>query len=74
MWTLLMEIDWNSVGTLKHTVGGYDIRTDALKILVTAAMQGHEGDASQMRIEMEDGVVFLPGEIRRLALARSRIR
>lgn len=69
-----MEIDWNCVGTLKHTVGGYDIRTDALKSLVTAAMQGHEGDVSQMRIEMEDGVVLLPDEIRRLVLARSRIR
>lgn len=69
-----MGIDWNRVGTLKHTVGGYDIRTDALKSLVTAAMQGHEGDVSQMRIEMEDGVVLLPDEIRRLALARSRIR
>ena len=69
-----MEIDWNSVGTLKHSVGGYDIRTDALKILVTAAMQGHEGDVSQMRIEMGDGIVLPPDEIRRLALARSRIR
>ncbi|WP_240797022.1 hypothetical protein [Stenotrophomonas maltophilia] len=69
-----MDIDWNSVGTLKHTVGGYAIRTDALKILVTTAMQGHEGDVSQMRIDMEDGTVITPDEIRRLALAPGRIR
>ncbi|WP_439448573.1 hypothetical protein [Stenotrophomonas sp. ATs4] len=69
-----MDTDWNSVGTLKHTVGGYAIRTDALKILVTTAMQGHEGDVSQMRIDMEDGTVIPPDEIRRLALAPGRIR
>lgn len=69
-----MEIDWNSVGTLKHTVGGYDIRTDALKILVTAAMQGHEGDVSEMRIEMRDGAVIPPDGIRQLALAPGRVR
>ncbi|CAM4184911.1 MULTISPECIES: hypothetical protein [Stenotrophomonas] len=69
-----MEIDWNSVGTLKHTAGGYDVRTGALRILVTAAMQGYEGDVSGMHVEMEDGTVIAPGEIRRLALVPGRIR
>lgn len=69
-----MAIDWNSVGTLKHTVGGYDVRTDALKILVTAAVQGHEGDVSDLCIEMEGGAVIASEEIRRLARAPDRIR
>jgi hypothetical protein len=69
-----MDVDWNSVGTLKHVDGGYDIRTDALKILVTTAMQGHEGEVSQMRIDMDDGTVIPPDTIRHLATAPERIR
>lgn len=63
-----MEIDWNRVGTLKHTGGGYDIRTDPLRILVPAARQGHEGEVSDMLIVMDDGTVIPPDGILRLAL------
>lgn len=53
-----MEIDWDRVGSLKHTGGGYDIRTDPLRILVTTAKQGHEGEVSDMLIVMDDGTVI----------------
>lgn len=69
-----MDVDWNSAGTLKHIDGGYDIRTDALKILVSTAMQGHEGEVSHTRIDREDGTVIRPDRIRLLAKAPGRIR
>ncbi|WP_422346587.1 hypothetical protein [Stenotrophomonas sp. DR009] len=68
-----MEIDWNCMGTLKHTGGGYDIRTDPLRILVTTATQGHEGEVSDMLIVMDDGTVIPPDGVLRLARAPGRI-
>ncbi|HEL3804645.1 TPA: hypothetical protein UMT99_000713 [Stenotrophomonas maltophilia] len=53
-----MEIDWDRMGTLKHASGGYDIRTDPLRILVTTAEQVHEGEVSDMLIVMDDGTVI----------------
>lgn len=38
-----MVVDWDQIGTLSNTVGGYDIRTDPLWLLVITAKQGHEG-------------------------------
>ncbi|SNT82803.1 hypothetical protein [Stenotrophomonas sp. CC120222-04] len=67
-----MEIDWNCMGTLKHTGGGYDIRTDPLRILVTTATQGHEGEVSDMLIVMDDGTVIPPDGVLRLARAPGR--
>ena len=69
-----MDIDWDQVGTLRQAVAGYDIRTDPLWILVTAAMQGHEGSLEDFTIRMLDGVVYGPGEIQALALLPGRKR
>ncbi len=68
-----MEIDWDRVGTLRHVGGGYDVRTDPLRILVTTAKQGHEGEVSDMLIVMDDGTVIPPDGILRLARAPGRI-
>lgn len=62
-----MSIDWDESGTLRHVVGGYDIRTDPLWVLVTCAMQGHEGSVDDMSIAMATGLRYGPDEIRALA-------
>lgn len=67
-----MTIDWDQIGTLRHTIGGYDIRTDALWILVITAKQGHEGSLDTMHIQMPDGVSFGPDEIQALATRAAR--
>ena len=69
-----MDIDWEQVGTLRQVVGGYDIRTDKLWILVITAMQGHEGSLEDLTIRMRNGVVYGPGEIQALALLPGRKR
>ena len=69
-----MTIDWDEVGTLCRTVGGYEVRTDPLWILVTAAMQGHEGFLEDFTISMPEGVVYRPAEIQALALLPGRKR
>ena len=62
-----MAVDWDEIGTLSSTVGGYDIRTDPLWILVISATQGHEGTLDQMHIRMANGKTYSPNGI--LALA-----
>jgi len=67
-----VTIDWEAIGTLSYTVGGYDIRTDPLWILIITARQGHMGSVEHMRIEMSDGVVYGPEDIERLAFIPGR--
>ena len=69
-----MAIDWDQIGTLSNTAGGYDIRTDALWILVITAKQGHEGPPDAMQIRMSDGRTYLPNEIEALAHRPDRRR
>ena len=69
-----MKIDWDEVGTLRQVVGGYDIRTDPLWILVITAKQGHEGPLEDMQIEMTAGLICGPAEIQELALRSDRRR
>ena len=69
-----MDVDWDEVGTLRQEVGGYDVRTDPLWILVIAAMQGHEGYLGDFTIRMPAGVVYGPEEIQALALRPGRKR
>jgi hypothetical protein len=69
-----MSIDWDELGTLRHTAAGYDIRTDPPWILVTTAKQGHMGDLKDMAITMASGVTYGPSEIQALALRPDRTR
>lgn len=69
-----MNIDWNEIGTLRQVAWGYDIRTDPLWILLTTAMQGHEGSVGDMTITMRTGHCDGPNEIRALALRPDRKR
>ncbi|HEX4198486.1 MAG TPA: hypothetical protein VHZ26_13700 [Caulobacteraceae bacterium] len=50
-----MSIDWDELGTPRHTAAGYDIRTDPLWILVTTAKQGHEGELKDMSVTLVSG-------------------
>ena len=34
-----MTVDWDKISTLRNTIGGYDIRTDPLWVLVITATQ-----------------------------------
>lgn len=69
-----MAVDWDQIGTLSNTVGGYDIRTDPLWILVIAAKQGHEGPLDAMHIRMADGKAYAPDGIEVLAHSPDRKR
>jgi hypothetical protein len=69
-----MTIDWDESGTLHHTLGGYVIRTDPLWVLVTTAIQGHEGPVEDMMIEMARGQTYGPEQIRALAVRDDRKR
>jgi hypothetical protein len=62
-----MTVDWDQIGTLSNAVGGYDIRTDPLWLLVITAKQGHEGPLDAMHIRMSDGSEYHPVEIEALA-------
>lgn len=62
-----MVIDWDQIGTLSNTAGGYDVRNGPLWILVIAAKQGHEGPLHAMHIRMPDGSTYAPDEIEVLA-------
>ena len=64
---MIISIDWDEIGTLRHVPGNYDIRTDPLWILVTSAMQGHEGSVDDMVIIMQTGHRHEPDDIRTLA-------
>ena len=68
------NVDWDEEGTLRQEAGGYNVRTDALWILVTAAMQGHEGSVEDFTIRMPEGVVYGPEQIQALALLPGRKR
>lgn len=69
-----MTVEWDEVGTLRRTTCGFDIRKDNLWILVTAAMQGHEGPLDAMEIETRSGVIYGPAEIQALADRADRKR
>jgi hypothetical protein len=69
---MIMSIDWDEIGTLRHLPGEYDIRTDPLWILLIAAMQGHEGSIDDMTIIMRTGHRYGPGDIRTLAMRPDR--
>ncbi|QXZ80791.1 hypothetical protein [Rhizobium sp. L51/94] len=69
-----MAVDWDQIGTLSNRVGGYDIRTDRLWILVITAKQGHEGPLDEMHIRMSDGKAYAPDGIEVLALSPDRKR
>jgi hypothetical protein len=60
-------MDWDQIGTLSNSVGGYDIRTDPIWILVITAKQGHEGPMEAMRIRTSNGVTYSANEIEALA-------
>jgi hypothetical protein len=66
-----MGEDWDQLGTL-HSRFGHTIRTDPLWVLVTTAMQGHEGSVEDMWVIMSDGVRYDPKQIRLLAERRDR--
>ncbi|UUX98005.1 hypothetical protein [Sphingomonas sp. J315] len=65
-------VDWDELGTLDDVVGGYEIRTDPLWILVTTAKQGHMGSVEDMRIRMANGAVYGPSDIYALARRSDR--
>ena len=67
-------IDWDELGTLRHTLGGYDIRTGPLWVLVTTAKQGHEGELRSMSITTVGGLTLGPQEIEALAIRPDRKR
>jgi hypothetical protein len=69
-----MAVDWDQIGTLSNTVGGYDIRTDPLWLLVITAKQGHEGRLDSMHIRMADGKTYAPDDIEVLAHSSDRKR
>lgn len=69
-----MAVDWDQIGTLSNTVGGYDIRTDPLWLLVITAKQGHEGPLDAMHIRMADGKTYAPDGIEVLAHSPDRKR
>lgn len=50
------------------------IRTDPLSILLSTALQGHEGSYESMKIEMDSGQSYAGGEIRTLARRLNRKR
>jgi hypothetical protein len=62
-----MNLNWEEVGTLRHTHGGYVLRTAALWALVASAKQGHEGALDAMRIELPNGIIYGPEDIQRLS-------
>lgn len=62
-----MAVDWDQIGTLSNAVGGYDIRTDPLWLLVITAKQGHEAPLDAMHIRMADGNAYPPDGIEVLA-------
>ncbi|OOG60530.1 hypothetical protein B0E47_02835 [Rhodanobacter sp. B05] len=69
---MMKSINWDETGTLRQVSCGYDIRTDPLWILVTTAMQGHEGSVEDMEIIMESGSHYGPNQIRTLAIQPDR--
>jgi len=69
-----LTVDWDQIGTLRNTIGGYDIRTDPLWVLVIAAKQGYEGSLDAMHIRMSDGITYGPEEIQALAIRTDRKR
>ncbi len=69
---MMMSINWEEMGTLRQIAWGYDVRTDPLWILVTTAVQGHEGSVEDMEIIMESGNSYGPEQIRALAMQPDR--
>lgn len=69
-----MSIDWDEIGTLHHLPSGRDIRTDPLWILLTTALQGHEGWVEDMTIIMKSGHRYAPEDICNLATRPDRKR
>ncbi|MFO0433435.1 MAG: hypothetical protein ACK50G_03020 [bacterium] len=67
-----MSIDWDEIGTLRWAPAGYDIRTDPLWILVSTAIQGHEGSVDDMEILMRTGQRYQSNDIRALAMQPGR--
>lgn len=72
--SVTMSVDWDQIGILSNTIGGFDIRTDLLWLLVIAARQGHEGALEAMHIRMTDGKTYAPDDIEALALNPDRKR
>lgn len=69
---MIVNIDWDEIGTLRQVTCGWDIRTDPLWILLFTAMQGHEGSVDDMTIVMRTGHLYRPDDIRALAMLPDR--
>ena len=67
-------IDWDEIGILRQISGNHLIREGPLWLLVTTAIQGHEGRPEELVITMPTGSIYRGDAIRKLARRSDRQR
>lgn len=69
-----MTTNWDEIGSLHHVKGDYLVREAPLRLLVTTAVQGHEGAPEELLITTANGTTLRGDAIRELAARPDRRR
>lgn len=69
-----MSTNWDEIGSLHHVEADYLVREAPLWLLVTTAIQGHEGAPEEFLITTANGTTFRGDAIRELAARPDRRR